>query len=140
MPWNTPPTFTAGQVVTASDLNSFVRDNPNYLLSGRPGSAIKRDNNANYSSTSTSFVAIDGTNLAVTITTNGTKARVSFVGVFNPAGTSSASAAFDIDVDGTRVGSAGVDGLVVAAGANPALVSFSVTVTGLSVGAHPFKV
>src|SRR5262245_16030792 len=140
MPWNTPPTFTAGQVVTASDLNSFVRDNPNYLLAGRPGSAIKRDNNSNYSSTSTSFVAIDGTNLAITITLNGTKARVSFVGVFNPSGTASAQAAFDVDIDGTRVGSAGADGLIVTQGGSPVIVGFSLTVTGLSVAAHTFKI
>ena len=33
MAWTTVPTFTAGQVIAASDLNTYLRDDSNYLYS-----------------------------------------------------------------------------------------------------------
>src|SRR5258705_10834049 len=108
MPWSTPPTFTSGQVITATDLNTYVRDNTNYLLS-RPKNAVKRDNNANYNTTSATFVDIDGTNLSITLSINGSAVLLAFSGTVN---SSSNQPSFDFTVDGTRVGSAGGDGLM----------------------------
>ena len=59
MTWITPKTWAVDELVTASMLNTHLRDNLNYLL-GRPKQVIRRDNNATYTTTSTSFVDIDG--------------------------------------------------------------------------------
>lgn len=32
-PWTTPPTFVVGQTVLAADLNTYIRDNTNFLYS-----------------------------------------------------------------------------------------------------------
>src|SRR5258706_5274648 len=106
MPWSTPPTFTSGQVITATDLNTYLRDNPNYLLS-RPKNAVKRDNNANYTTTSASFVDIDGTNLSITLSVSGSAVLLAFSGTVNA---SSTHTAFDFTVNAVRVGSAGCGG------------------------------
>src|SRR5713226_7938382 len=101
MGWSTPPTFVTGQLVGATDLNTYVRDNTNYLLA-RPKNAIKRDNNANYTSTSTSFVDIDGTNLVIVLATSGTTVLLNFQGVYTYNGGTYVTAAFDFNIDGTR--------------------------------------
>src|SRR4051794_8953325 len=38
--WTTPPTFDVGQLITAANLNSYLRDNPTYLYNHIPARAI----------------------------------------------------------------------------------------------------
>jgi hypothetical protein len=134
MAWTTPATWTPGQVVTASDLNTHLRDNLNFLFS-RPNSVIKRDNNANYTTTSTSFVDVDGTNLKITLTITGSVVLLAFTVM------ATSNAIFDILIDSTRYASGGNDGLLAAQDASSARgpVSAALLITGLSAGAHTFK-
>ena len=133
MPWTAPPTFTPGQVVTATDLNTYLRDNPSYLFT-RPNGVIKRLNAANYSTTSTSFVDIDGTNLAVTLALTGSAVLVTFIGKSVSAHT---PGDHDFTIDGARFanttrGLAGIN-------SSDVFMSYCVLVTGLSAGSHVFK-
>src|SRR5258708_31488085 len=142
MGWSTPATFSTGQLIGATDLNTYVRDNTNYLLT-RPKNAIKRDNNANYTSTSTSFVDIDGTNLVIVLTTYGSTVLLNFQGVYDYNAGTYVTAAFDFTIDGNRYASAGVDGLMLSpntATGKDGFISMTAPITGLSAEAPPHKV
>ena len=142
MGWSTPATFSTGQLIGATDLNTYVRDNTNYLLA-RPKNAIKRDNNANYTSTSTSFVDIDGTNLAIVLSISGTTVLLNFQAVYTYNGGTYVTAAFDFTVDGSRYAAGGVDGLMLSPNTSTGkdgFISMTALVTGLSAGSHTFKV
>src|SRR5215475_4560022 len=144
MGWTSPPSWVAGNVIGATDLNTYVRDNTNYLLA-RPKTVIKRDNNANYTTTSTSFVDIDGTNLAASITISGSVLLMGFVGVVSPGGILANYPWFDFTIDGTRYASAGADGLIrststTSGGIQDTPVCILGIATGLSAGAHTVKV
>jgi hypothetical protein len=76
MPWTTPATWVSDYVVTASDLNIYLRDNSNYLLGSRPLAESIKSGSANYSTTSTTYVDVDGTNIKVSITPASTRALV----------------------------------------------------------------
>jgi hypothetical protein len=135
MAWTTPATWTPGQLVAASDLNTHLRDNLLYLFNGRPKSVIKRDNNANYSTSSTTFVDVDATNLAISLAIASGNALVGFMAV------TSNNVQLDIDVDGTRYANGAADGLVTGQDASSTRGGQSgcVLVTGLSVASHTFK-
>ena len=134
MAWTNPATWTPGQVISATDLNTHLRDNLVYLLS-RPTSVVKRDNNANYTTTSTSFVDVDGTNLKITLTLSGSAVLLGFTVM------ATNNAMFDILIDSTRYASGGVDGLMASPDASltKSPVSASILITGLSAAAHTFK-
>jgi hypothetical protein len=110
MSFTTVPTFTPGQVITATDLNTYLRDNEGYLLN-RPSQIILRDNNANYTNSVTgSFANIDGTNLAITLNFSGSLAYVWLQGVASGS-VAGVIIDFDFTLDGTRVGAGGANGL-----------------------------
>lgn len=140
MGWTAPSTWNPGQVVGASDLNVQLRDNMAYLLSQRPGVLVKRDNNAAYTTTSAVFVDVDSTNLAISLTINGSAVLVTFAAVVTCS--LLGDVYMDITVDGTRYGSAGADGVwethIDTAGYGHSL-SGAIMVTGLSAGLHTFK-
>ncbi len=140
MAWTTPDTRSAGDVLSAAAYNTYLRDNLSYLFSGRPKFSILRDNGADYSTTSTSFVEVDGTNLKGTLTIAGSAVLLGFTCQFKYQ---TPTAYLDFIVDGVRVGAAGADGLihsVSAAAYSKPFGCFLALVTGLSVGAHTFKV
>src|SRR5258708_21260142 len=142
MGWSTPATFSTGQLIGATDLNTYVRDNTNYLLT-RPKNAIKRDNNANYTSPSTSFGDIDGTNLVIVLTTYGSTVLLNFQGVYDYSAGPYVTAEFDFTIDGNSYASAGVDGLMLSpntATGKDGFISMTALITGLSAGSHTFKV
>lgn len=138
MPWTAPATINPGDSGSSTWMNTYVRDNMNYVLSGRALGYTLRDNNANYTTTSTTFVDIDATNLIQTLTINSGRALIMFQGAM--FGTSGFTA-FDFVVDGTRIGASGVDGLYVGPLMTGASAPFCVWAvkTGLSVGSHTFK-
>src|SRR5258707_3675416 len=114
MAWTPFPTtpqvyFYTGQLIAAADMNTYIRDNMNYLYA-RPKTVIKRDNNADFTTTSATFVDIDGTNLAITMTISGSAVLLNFQAVAVYVG-SFQVAPFDFTIDGTRYASAGVDGM-----------------------------
>jgi hypothetical protein len=140
--WTDPATWEVGQLITADDLNEQIRDELLWLLN-RP-SAIQLVNEAsNYTTTSTSFVDVDSTDLSKTVNIKSGIARVTFIcTIGNNIAASVARVYLDIAVDGARIG--GDDGLVFAGfkGANAEDKPFCIDVvaTGLSVGDHTFKV
>lgn len=133
--WTTPKTWNTGDPLTASDMNTHIRDNLEYLKSPVTAS-YKANEAADYQTTSTSFVYVDGTNLALTITTTGGLVMVGFVGSL--AVSASVNVNMDIEVDGVRQG--GDDGYF-AYNTNTleGQVGFVIPISGLSAGSHTFK-
>jgi hypothetical protein len=134
--WTTPKTWLATDSLGASDMNTYVRDNMGYLLSSRPMQCIKRDNGADYTTTSLVWVDIDGTNLVITLVLSGTNVQLGFTGVAAGAN------GIDLDflVDGTRFASAGQDGLINNHSSSAFHNAMTALVTGLTPGSHTFKV
>jgi len=99
MPFTDPKTWEYGELVTAELLNEQLRDNM-LALKNPPTGQVVRDNGGFYSTTSTSFVAVDSTNVKVTLTTSGGDVMVGFVGTAHADATSSRFMSFDVDVDG----------------------------------------
>ncbi len=144
MAWTTPDTRSAGDVLSAANYNTYLRDNLNYLFSGRPKFAILRDNGASYTTTSTSFVDVDATNLKGTLTLSGSAVLIGFQCVLASSGAGGPLAPqFDISVDGVRVGASGADGLMRASSTTTYVypgVALLALITNLSAGSHTFKV
>ncbi len=140
MAWTSPPTFSSGQVVTAADLNSYLRDNTNYLLARNYGFLRYL---GSYSSTSTSFVDVDATNLSLTVTINSGRALVLIGLHLSNASGGGPHSSIDCIVDSTtRIGDA-TEGLVFQYGdatITGAMGFFMGVATGLSVGSHTFKI
>lgn len=68
MSYTTVPTFTTGQLVLASDFNTYIRDNLAYLSAARQIVALYwRNSGSNYATSSTSFTSVDTTNLRLTL-------------------------------------------------------------------------
>jgi hypothetical protein len=138
MTWTTPMTWVASSVVSAAQLNEQLRDNLVYLLS-RPHQRIIRD--AGYSTTSTSFVDIDSTNLSITLTLSSGAVLVGLeVNAFYDG--SGSRPVFDITIDGTRYANAvatGLGGITGVSGSFTVHLSFTVLVVGLTVGSHIFR-
>ncbi|MEP7285401.1 MAG: hypothetical protein ABI947_06505 [Chloroflexota bacterium] len=142
MPWNTPITFTPGQVVSATDLNNNVRDNANYLLSGRALAKVVRTGARNYSTTGFTFVDVDATNLILNLTVNSGRVLCIATGAwYNAAGT-----VIDLYMDWildsvTRAGGAQGSLRVQTTTTNFPFQPFICVAqfSGLSVGSHTFK-
>lgn len=141
MAWNTPITWATNQLVTATDLNGQVRDNLNYLFN-RPYAQYKRTS-GNYTTTSTSFVDVDATNLNLSLTTKSGVVLFFFQGV-SQTDTNGAWAIFDVLVDGVAFGGGWLGyGMQAASYRSLAGENYDVTfigmVAGLSAGSHTFK-
>jgi hypothetical protein len=141
MGWTSPSTRVTGELITAAIWNSDITDNLSYL-NIRPSDTSLINEASDYTTTSTSFVDIDATDMAVTITTNGGDVLVVFNADLN-IGTGGITlwAYFDITIDGTRQGND--DGLRVYScndGTDIGMVSIVYLATGLSAGSHTFKV
>jgi hypothetical protein len=83
MAWTTPNTPAVGDVLSASNYATYIRDNLNWLLTGR--GLIYSRSTGNYTTTSAVYVDVDGTNFSFTLTNVGTKVFVSFNGFLQPA-------------------------------------------------------
>lgn len=146
--WTTPNTAVTGAPISASDYNTYQRDNLTFLHSGKARSQIIREGSSNYTTTSTSFAAVDTTNLRITLTVSTGRVRIRATGVLQHSDTSSGSGALlggtmaiDIRKDATtRAG--GTNGLwkILQTNNGTALHPFAVEAefTGLSVGSHTF--
>jgi hypothetical protein len=113
-------------------MNVHIRDNL-LALKAPPTSSYVLNQGADYTTTSTSFVDLDATNLALTITTTGGDVLIGFYGyVYNATG----STFFDVLLDGVRV--AGDDGLL---RTSTAAFPFSCAYlkVSLAAGSHTFK-
>ena len=135
--WTTPKTWSTGEALTASDMNTHIRDNLD-ALKEPPTASYACDEASDYTTTSTTFVDVDSTNLSLQITTTGGDVLIGFVGTVQL--TTAASILFDVDVDGTRDG--GDDGICRGYSSTNTLIQtigFVRLITGLSAGSHTFK-
>jgi hypothetical protein len=137
MPWNSPVTWNTSQLVTAADLNGQIGDNVSYVHNGKPLGVVKKDNATGALSTSsTTFVHVQ-TDFTINLSTTTGRVLIAF------AGSMYASAApsllgLDVELDGSRLG--GSDGLIKEAlNGETRNVAFTIFRTGLSNGAHTFK-
>lgn len=138
MGWTAPSTWTTSQVVTATNLNEQLRDNMTYVHSGKPYAGALHNEGSTYSTTSTSFVDVDATDLSKTITT--TTGRVLILVTATVYCSASNSMRFDVAMDGTRIGSANTLGLTANyTGTSATTISFHVIKTGVSNGSHAFN-
>lgn len=141
MGWTTPRTWVDGELENAAIFNPHVRDNLGYLLN-RPNQKILRNNAADYTTSSASFVDVDATNLLLTLVMSGGAALITVAGMVANV-TNSASIRFDIAVDGVRYSGAtnGIASVVTASAGTTvdAPISFAILVTGLSAASHAFK-
>jgi hypothetical protein len=132
MAWTQPKTWSS-EPLTSSDLNTHLRDNLEELKDP-PSEQYVLNQGTDYTTTSTSWVNVDNTNLAFTLTTNGGDVLVH---VHLPVVGSGGIVYLDLEVDGTRL--AGDDGLARAAAGGVAIVSFTRLITGLAAGSHTIK-
>lgn len=99
--WTIPKTWESGDIVTAADLNTHLRDNMLYLKSANQFALAESDQN--YTTTTTTWADIDASNLSLDITTHGGVCLVTFTGALT-YGSSLSGAYLDFTVDGTRQG------------------------------------
>lgn len=99
MAWTTPRTWVASELVTATLLNTHLRDNLNALKS--PPADRAADLAGTFITSSTSFVSVP--NAEVEITTAGGKLMIGVVGTLEANTT--LVAAISLLIDGTRHGS-----------------------------------
>ena len=139
MAYTTPVDFIAGDPLLAAELN-LVQNNIRALHTADI-EHYSINEVADYTTTSSSFVDIDATNLALTLITEGGDVEVHFYGTFSSSVSSNMN--LEIDVDGSPYGGDGGIGLV-ALNTPPnqgeRFVSFSCLVTGLTAGSHTFKI
>jgi len=135
--WTNPITFVVNAVLSAAQLNANIRDNLLYLLQGRPCTVVNRTGSSDYTTTSTSFVDVDASNLIITQYSQ--SGRVKLTAIFGAL--AAVATDFDITVDGVRGG--GSAGLLRQLGASDGGSSRPIAIvfifTGLSVGNHTFK-
>lgn len=146
MAWTPPTTWVAGVTVGATDLNSNIRDNMNFVFNGKAAQVVRFL--SNYATTGTSFADIDATNLIITKTITTGRALVAFIGCgadMNAVpGATTDWGAFDIIVDSTtRAGDATYGTLIWNSaggsgygGPQPVVIALF---TGLSAASHTFK-
>lgn len=139
MTYTAPKTWTA-EPLTSADMNTFIRDNQ-IALKDPPTDVIDVEEASDLTTTSTSTVDMDATNLKLSITTTGGDVLVGFSGSFN---LSSVGHFIYLDIY-ESVGGAdlfGDDGHIVSTAFTAAKMwhfGFVVCIEGLSAGTHEFK-
>lgn len=144
MAWTNPKTWVVDELVTAEEMNTEIRDNLN-VLKLPPSEQSIIDEGSNYSTTSTSFVDVDATNLSLTITTTGGDVLITFpCSVSNNANSGQVFLELALDTDGGGDNNiAGDDGMIVS---TDTVLAQIVPITliwiakGLAAGVHTFKV
>ncbi len=128
MAYTAPVNFVSGNPLLETELN-LLQDNFR-ALKDPPSDNYVLNEVSDYTTTSTTFVDVDATNLALTILTTGGDVLVHFHGVGTDA-----VILFDVDVDGVRDG--GDDGFTRLTTVGP--MSFTRLIAGLSAASHTFK-
>lgn len=137
--WVTPATYSAGQLVTAADLN-LIRDNLNALKA--PPSDQFEDFASTYTISGTTFADVDATNLLLSITTTGGDVEIVAFGAFTTNNDMNVNeyVALDVLCDGARLGDTTTGMHRATAGvARLGSLCFRFNKTGLAAGAHTFK-
>ncbi|NBW19050.1 MAG: hypothetical protein EBR82_64850 [Caulobacteraceae bacterium] len=128
--YTTPRTWAAGEVVTASLLNTHLRDMMDFWYSGKNVLQQTNHNLGPYTTTSTSITDINAAfSLTGTITTG--RALVYVGGSLSITGSAAYTVTLSLDVDGTSYQIGGTSTVI--------FVQYLHIVTGLSVGSRTFK-
>lgn len=138
--WTTPPTFVAGRVISPADIATYFFGNDSYLLN-RPVTARIRNNAGAYSTSSTTFVDIDATNLSITLAMSGSAVLLTFSANTRLSGTDVAPM-FDFVIDGVRYATGftqGMGQMTAISNTKPGPINVWALVTGLSAASHTFK-
>lgn len=135
MAWTTPTTRSVSELITAAIWNADLVDNLLYLYS-RPAASYTGVAGGNYTVTSTSYVALDATNLKLTLTTSSGRVLVGVI--MNAAADATRSAGFRVNIDsGSSYGYWGDSHQVFV---TPNVISFApLLLTGLSAASHTFQ-
>ncbi len=137
--WSSPRSWSTGELVSASLMNTHVRDNLEFLK-GPPTDQDVVNLGADITAAVTSFADLDATNLDIQITSAGGDIMIGFSGsIINSTPT---SCMFDvIEVGGSRIG--GDDGLFVVTPSTATQrlpVNFVVLLTGIAAGVHRYRI
>ncbi len=109
MTWTSPRTWSAGETVTPTIMNTHVRDNLN-ALKAPPTDLYNFDEGADYTTTtSANFTDVDATDLQLSIDTTGGDVLIWFFGTVN-LGATAADIYFNVVDNGVAV--AANDGLI----------------------------
>jgi len=138
MAWTDPPEWVDDEVVTAALMNTNIRANL-LALKSAPSDYYPLDEVSDYSTASTTFVAVDGVNLSLAITTTGGDVLIGFTGCFShDTATAYLHLEVDIDAGTTLGGDDGVAGHRFIATTEWVTVSFTQPAFGLDAGVHTF--
>jgi len=130
MAWTTPKTWAVDELITATNLNTHLRDNLNALKS--PPKDLVDISAANYTVGSTSWQDVDAA-LTLSLTTAGGDVLVGFVGSISHSSTNNIY--FGLEVD--SVDYVADDGICMdAPGTVPRTISFVYRLSGLAAGAY----
>lgn len=138
MAYTQPTTRNTGDSITASVWNTDIVDNI-IALKNPPSAQYTANEAANWTTTSTSFVDVDGTDLSLAITTTGGDVMIGFHGNVSSLNN---YVWFDVTMDGTRIGTDdGFMGIYATSSTNIMVspVSFVRLVTNVAAGSHTFK-
>jgi len=102
--WTPPATWNAGDIVTAAQMNTHVRDNLLFLKARTetPFNAVSRVISANFNTGSTVFVDLNA-GLYCTLTTSGAPVLIALSGTWKN-NTIGSDTCMDIMIDGLRIG------------------------------------
>jgi hypothetical protein len=133
MAWTTPKIW-ASEPLISTDLNTYVRDNQTYLKDRIDATAKQYiRTSGDYSTTSSSLVDIDATNLALTLTTLGGDVRVTFTGMGVLDTSNNRDFVLAVDIDGTPYN------IMDHKEYGQTNFGFTYIFTGLTAGSHTFK-
>ena len=142
MAWTSPKTWSS-EPLTSLDLNTYMRDNQNYLkdrLDTGAGKLVSGD--SAITTSSSSFVDVDAEKLSITLMTHGGDVLVGFTGTVQTQN-SNAAAFFNVAVDDvdyvTDNGVIRVTAAHSGGGNRHYPLSFVVLISGLAAGSHTFK-
>ena len=122
--WTTPKTFAEDEVLTYLDVNTYLSDNTEFLFD-RPSDEYVVDGGTDYTTTSTTFVDVDATNLKLEITSGGSHLLVHGHIILSNVSVS-AYVYLDIEVNGVRQGGqAGIVGMRSVSANDRTTVTFS---------------
>lgn len=136
MAWTTPKTWVS-EILTSNDMNTYLSDNTQFLYDQVTAPlaefAYTRVAAVDYSTTSTTNVDIDSTNMSTTLTTSGGDLLVNFVGSIRRSGGVVQQVFVLVIVDGQAYS------LRQQLGTNSFNVSFTRVFDGISAGNHTVK-
>lgn len=132
--YTTPKTWNTGDPLTAADMNTYVRDNVADLKKPAGGYYMLNEG-SDYTTSSSSFVDVDSTDLNISADFSG---QADIVVRFSATVTGGTRVYFDIALDGVRQG--GDDGIVAfETSANGRGVNFFWRIPAPSAGTHAVK-